>query len=45
VNIPHEELGRAAVRLALHRDELPDSQHVVLGTHIVVRGSTRRPGR
>ena len=23
VNVPHEELGRAAVRLALHREELP----------------------
>lgn len=42
VNIPHEELGRAAVRLALHRDEFPESQHHVLGTHIVVRDSTRR---
>ncbi|MFC8195626.1 LacI family DNA-binding transcriptional regulator [Streptomyces sp. NPDC060006] len=45
VNVPHEELGRAAVRLALHRDELPGSQHLVLGTHIVLRDSTRRPGR
>ncbi|MEU5346399.1 LacI family DNA-binding transcriptional regulator [Streptomyces sp. NPDC020766] len=44
VNVPHEELGRAAVRLALHRAELPDSQHLVLGTHIVLRDSTRRPG-
>ncbi|WP_328493170.1 LacI family transcriptional regulator [Streptomyces sp. NBC_00414] len=44
VNVPHEELGRAAVRLALHRDELPGSQHLVLGTHIVLRDSTRRPG-
>jgi LacI family transcriptional regulator len=45
VSVPHEELGRTAVRLALHRDELPDSQHQVLGTHIVVRGSTRRRGK
>ncbi|WP_329072248.1 LacI family DNA-binding transcriptional regulator [Streptomyces sp. NBC_01429] len=45
VSIPHEELGRTAVRLALHREELPDAQHQMLGTHIVVRGSTRRPGR
>lgn len=45
VNVPQEELGRAAVRLALHRDELPDSQHLVLGTHVVLRDSTRRPGR
>ena len=45
VSIPHEELGRTAVRLALHRDEFPDSQHQVLGTHIVLRDSTRRSGR
>ncbi|MFJ2256998.1 LacI family DNA-binding transcriptional regulator [Streptomyces sp. NPDC087844] len=44
VNVPHEELGRAAVRLALHRAELPESGHLVLGTHIVLRDSTRRPG-
>ena len=45
VNIPHEELGRTAVRLALHREEFPESQHQVLGTHIVVRDSTRRSSR
>ncbi|MFF4016383.1 LacI family DNA-binding transcriptional regulator [Streptomyces sp. NPDC001843] len=44
VHVPQEELGRAAVRLALHRDELPDGQHLVLGTHVVLRDSTRRPG-
>jgi LacI family transcriptional regulator len=40
VHIPHDELGRTALRLALHRDD-PDlpAQHVVLGTHIVVRKS------
>ena len=38
--IPTEELGRTAVRLALNRQE---RQHVVLGTHIVVRGSVRPP--
>ncbi|MEU4160862.1 LacI family DNA-binding transcriptional regulator [Actinoplanes sp. NPDC026670] len=38
VRIPTEELGRAAVRLALRPAE---SQHVVLGTHIVVRESVR----
>lgn len=43
VHVPQEELGRAAVRLALHRDELPDGQHLVLGTHVVLRESTRRP--
>jgi LacI family transcriptional regulator len=36
VRIPTEELGRTAVRLALDRRQ---PQHVVLGTHIVVRGS------
>ncbi|MDX3228016.1 LacI family DNA-binding transcriptional regulator [Streptomyces sp. ME19-01-6] len=45
VHVPHEELGRTAVRLALHREELPESQHQVLGTHIVIRASTRGPGR
>jgi LacI family transcriptional regulator len=40
VHIPHDELGRTAVRLALRReDPEPPSQHVVLGTHIVVRQS------
>ncbi|MFC0542926.1 LacI family DNA-binding transcriptional regulator [Kutzneria chonburiensis] len=40
VHIPHDEIGRTALRLALHRDD-PDlpAQHVVLGTHIVVRQS------
>ena len=38
VSIPHTELGREAVRLALHRDH---GQHVVLGTHIVLRDSVR----
>ncbi|MEV0201844.1 LacI family DNA-binding transcriptional regulator [Nonomuraea sp. NPDC050691] len=42
VRIPTEELGRTAVRLALHREE---RQHVVLGTHIVVRDSVRPPAR
>lgn len=40
VHIPHEELGRAAVRLALHRDELALDQHLMLGTHVVIRAST-----
>jgi LacI family transcriptional regulator len=45
VSVPHEELGRTAVRLALHRDEFPEGHHQMLGTHIVVRDSTRRSGR
>jgi LacI family transcriptional regulator len=36
VRVPTEELGRTAVRLALNPAE---NQHVVLGTHIVVRAS------
>ena len=44
VHIPHEELGRAAVRLALHRDEYALDQHLMLGTHVVIRDSTAPPG-
>jgi LacI family transcriptional regulator len=40
VHLPHEELGRTAIRLALHRDEHALDQHVVLGTHLVIREST-----
>jgi LacI family transcriptional regulator len=39
VHIPHEEMGRTAVRLALHRNDGSVQQHVLLGTHIVVRES------
>ncbi|MFD4604618.1 LacI family DNA-binding transcriptional regulator [Streptomyces sp. NPDC058464] len=39
VHVPHEELGRAAVRLALHRDRYPE-QRVKMGVHVVVRGSS-----
>ncbi|MBT0768541.1 LacI family DNA-binding transcriptional regulator [Kineosporia sp. J2-2] len=44
VHVPHEELGRTAVRLALEResDDPAEPGHVVLGTHIVVRDSVRR---
>ena len=42
VHIPHDELGRTALRLALHRDDVDaPAQHVVLGTHVVVRQSVR----
>jgi LacI family transcriptional regulator len=45
VRVPTEELGRTAVRLALNPAE---NQHVMLGTHIVVRDSAApvviRPG-
>ncbi|WP_216843700.1 LacI family DNA-binding transcriptional regulator [Phytoactinopolyspora alkaliphila] len=39
VSIPHSELGRAAVRLALHRDSYSTGQYVKLGTHLAVRDS------
>jgi LacI family transcriptional regulator len=45
VHIPHEDLGRTAVRLALHRDRNAMNQHVVLGTHVVIRDSAGPPGR
>jgi len=40
VHIPAEELGRTAVRMALH----PSAMHptTTLGTHIVVRQSVAR---
>jgi len=45
VRVPHEELGSAAVRLALNRDQHVGAQHVMLGTHVVVRDSAPSPGR
>lgn len=36
VHVPLEEIGRTAVRLALHPEE---KQHLVLGTHVVIRDS------
>jgi LacI family transcriptional regulator len=41
--VPHEELGRTAVRLALERrqDTSGMAGHVMLGTHILVRDSVR----
>jgi LacI family transcriptional regulator len=38
VHLPHEELGRTAVRMALQSNG-SGRQHVMLGTHIVVRDS------
>lgn len=43
VHIPHEEVGRVGIRLALHRAENPSGQHVRMGTHIVVRDSAGPP--
>jgi LacI family transcriptional regulator len=43
VHVPHEELGRTAVRMALERGTgtTGQSEHVMLGTHIIVRDSVR----
>ncbi|MEU6726460.1 LacI family DNA-binding transcriptional regulator [Nonomuraea wenchangensis] len=42
VHVPHEELGRTAVRMALERGSgEAGTGHVMLGTHIVVRDSVR----
>ena len=43
VHVPHEELGRTAVRLALRSGTPGVAQHVLLGTHIVVRDSVAVP--
>lgn len=42
VHLPHEELGRMAVRLALENPQ-PGSgrEHIVLATHVVLRNSVR----
>ncbi|MET9776608.1 LacI family DNA-binding transcriptional regulator [Streptomyces sp. NPDC006367] len=44
VAVPLEEMGRDAVRLALHREETAERQHKVFGTHVVVRDSVCSPG-
>lgn len=42
VHLPHEEIGRTAVRLALeHSTTRGAPPHVVLGTHLVIRDSVR----
>lgn len=42
VHLPHEEIGRIAVRLALeHAGQGGEPPHVVLGTHLVIRDSVR----
>lgn len=45
VHVPHEQLGREAVRLALRRSEGATTDSVLLGTHIVVRDSVAPPKR
>lgn len=44
VHVPHEQLGREAVRLGLRRDEQA-AEPLVLGTHIVVRETVAPPRR
>ncbi|MGP4045859.1 LacI family DNA-binding transcriptional regulator [Streptomyces sp. 2A115] len=43
VHTPAEELGRAAVRIALRDPEHAANSHHLLGTHIVVRDSVQPP--
>jgi LacI family transcriptional regulator len=45
VHVPHEELGRTAVRQSIHRDDDETEDMTVLGTHIVVRESVAPPRR
>jgi LacI family transcriptional regulator len=44
VHIPHEELGRNAVRLALSRAQRPQEQRMRMGTHVVIRDSAGPAG-
>ncbi|MFD8308837.1 substrate-binding domain-containing protein [Streptomyces sp. NPDC059690] len=39
VHVPYEELGRLAVRTALGRTPETADEHLLLGTHVVVRDS------
>jgi len=45
VHVPYRELGRAAVRQIMQLDAAnrQDLDHVVLGTHLVVRASVAPP--
>ncbi|MEV0223356.1 LacI family DNA-binding transcriptional regulator [Streptomyces sp. NPDC050704] len=44
VHVPYEELGRLAVRTALSRAPDAPDEHLLLGTHVVVRDSVAPPG-
>ena len=44
VHVPYEELGRLAVRTALGRTPETPDEHLLLGTHVVVRDSVAAPG-
>ncbi|MBA2947751.1 LacI family DNA-binding transcriptional regulator [Streptomyces himalayensis] len=41
VHVPYEKLGRLAVRTALSRDPDGPDEHLLLGTHVVIRDSVR----
>ncbi|MFF5010329.1 LacI family DNA-binding transcriptional regulator [Streptomyces phaeochromogenes] len=43
VHVPHEQLGRSAVKLALNREQHP-VQHIRMGTHVMVRDSAGQVG-
>ncbi|MGQ4384921.1 LacI family DNA-binding transcriptional regulator [Streptomyces sp. SAS_270] len=43
VHVPYEELGRLAVRTALGRTPDAPDEHLLLGTHVVVRDSVAAP--
>ncbi|AZP21133.1 LacI family transcriptional regulator [Streptomyces aquilus] len=42
VHVPYEELGRLAVRTALGREPDTPDEHLLLGTHVVVRNSVAK---
>jgi LacI family transcriptional regulator len=42
--VPYEELGRLAVRTALGRTAEDPDEHLLLGTHVVVRDSVGAAG-
>lgn len=44
VHVPYEELGRLAVRTALGRTGEARDEHLLLGTHVVVRDSVAATG-
>jgi LacI family transcriptional regulator len=44
VHVPHEDLGRLAVRTVLGRSPGDPDEHLLLGTHVVVRDSVVPPG-
>ncbi|MET9871265.1 substrate-binding domain-containing protein, partial [Streptomyces sp. NPDC006386] len=52
VHVPYEEMGRVALRAVADRREggagrrkSADGDHLVLGTHVVVRNSVRPPAQ